>query len=93
MAFITQNCVDICEALVQGKRCLVNADRFAIYVCHVSTYVVVLCEEFKIVYKITVGLPRVVYRLLLNKGLSNSCSSLNSAQTKAPAKRVGGSLW
>ena len=29
MAFITQNCVDICEALVQGKRCLLNADRFA----------------------------------------------------------------
>jgi hypothetical protein len=28
------------------------------------------CEEFKIIYKITVGLPMVVYRLNLELGIS-----------------------
>ena len=47
------------------------------------------CEEFKLVYNITVGLPIVVYRLSLNKGLSDPCSSLHCANPYAPAKRVG----
>ena len=47
------------------------------------------CEEFKLVYNITVGLPIEVYRLPLNKGLSDPCSSLHCAHPYAPALRVG----
>ena len=45
------------------------------YVYHVAFWKVLHCEEFELVYNITVGLPIVVYRPSLTKGLSNPYSS------------------